>query len=137
MNFRILNKKVHTSCKNGFAIPTTRLARDFSVSLMYFYRHYLNCHFTSFYNIRDDSGKAWITFKQKGKKGERGYLKQFPNSEDANRPTITATNALFKIEKIRQDSLIISIKDHGLKFKIVAPFQTFNSIHTKSVSEFI
>lgn len=84
--------------------------------------------------LADDSGKAWITFKQRGKKGERGYLKQFPSSEDANLPTITATNALFNIEKIRQDSLVISIKDHGLKFKIVAPFQTFNSIHTKSIT---
>ena len=62
-------------------------------------------------------------------------MKQFPNSEDANLPTITATNALFNIEKIRSDSLVISIKDHGLKFKIVAPFQNFNSIHVKSVSD--
>ena len=133
MNFRNLKTRKLFSYKNGFALSSTRLARDSSVSWQNPKKlKSLSLHFTSF---RDDSGKAWITFKQKGKKGERGYLKQFPSSEDANLPTITATNALFNIEKIRQDSLVISIKDHGLKFKIVAPFQTFNSIHTKSVSD--
>ena len=129
----IWNTRKFFSHENGFALSSTRLARDSSVSWQNPKKlKSLSLHFTSF---RDDSGKAWITFKQKGKKGERGYLKQFPSSEDANLPTITATNALFNIEKIRQDSLVISIKDHGLKFKIVAPFQTFNSIHTKSVSD--
>ena len=83
---------------------------------------------------RDESGKAWITFKQRGKKGERGFLKQLPNSDNPNLPNITSTNSLFSLEKVKSNSLIISVINNGLRFKMVAPYQTFDSIHTKSVS---
>ena len=57
-----------------------------------------------------------------------------PNSDNPNLPNITSTNSLFCLEKVKSNSLIISVINNGLKFKMVAPYQTFDSIHTKSVS---
>jgi len=86
--------------------------------------------------LSDDSGsgKAWITFKERGKKGDRGYLKQFPNSDNPDEPTVTVTNPIFRLETLKDDSFTVAVNDYPLKFKITAPYQTFESIHTKSIS---
>ena len=72
--------------------------------------------------------------RRRGKKGDRGYLKQFPNSDNPDEPTVTVTNPIFRLETLKNDSFTVAVNDYPLKFKITAPYQTFESIHTKSVS---
>ena len=75
----------------------------------------------------DDDGKAWITYKIRGQKGNRGFLKQFGNSEH-----VICTSSDFEVNQFKKTSFLIKVQ--GSEFKVVAPETTFDSIHTKSVS---
>jgi hypothetical protein len=96
---------------------------------------YIQCDWQEVLKDFENEGKAWITFKKRGQKGQRAFLKPMPdNSDDPNRPCLSVTSQDFQISHIREKSLVVNVKGQEMTFKVVAPSETYNSIHTKSVS---
>ena len=84
-------------------------------------------------NFREENGKAWISFKKKDHKGIRAHLKEVVYGGDGDQPySVTAPE--FSLQRATKKSFVLTFDDSDLVFKVVSPYATFNSIHTKSVS---
>jgi len=83
--------------------------------------------------LRDDEGKAWITYKFRGQKGLRSTLKQMPNTENDDEPIVVSSSKDFVLHNVKSRNFVVKVND-GRMFKVMAPTSTFNSIHTKSIS---
>ena len=81
--------------------------------------------------FREEEGKAWITFKIRGQKGERATLKPMYSIEENF--AIRANSEKFQIQEVKARTLIVRILGQENTFKVVAPYATHDSIHTKNV----
>lgn len=82
--------------------------------------------------LREDDGKAWITFKKRGEKGQRAFLKQMGMDEDL--PCVKATSDEFCVGNGQKNMIEVNIKGSPLRFKVVPPQRVFESVHTKQIN---
>lgn len=86
-------------------------------------------------SLRDDDGKAWVTFKQQGQLGIHAKINSEGKSKDGECYNISCDDDDFNLNEIKHNSFIIShTKAKDLSFKIIRPEMVFSSIHSKNVS---
>ena len=78
------------------------------------------------------NSKAWITFKVRGQKGERATLKPMYTIDETL--SIRSDSDKFEVKNVKSKSLTVQVKNQDLLFKVVAPFLTFHSIHSKNIN---
>ena len=54
------------------------------------------------------------------------------NSENEDHPFIVSTSQEFALQNIKRRDFIVKVNER--RFKILAPMQIYNSIHTKTIS---
>ena len=86
-------------------------------------------------DFREDSGKSWITFKQRGHLGVHAKIISEGESKDGQTYNISCDDEEFHLSEISNKSFCIShSKAKDLVFKIIRPEVEFSSIHSKNVS---
>ena len=84
--------------------------------------------------FREDSGKAWITFKERGQLGIHSHLVSEGESRTGQPFNISYDKDEFHLYKVTSKSIEIShVKSKDLKFKVIRPEKVFESIHHKNV----
>jgi len=86
-------------------------------------------------SLREEDGKAWITFKQQGQLGIHAKIISEGESKDGEIFNLSCDDEEFKLSEITSKSFSIShSKAKSLNFKIIRPEMIFSSIHSKNVS---
>lgn len=81
--------------------------------------------------LRDNEGRAWITYKAVGEPSISGELRS-QGLNDERLPIITASEG-FSVGNISERSIEVCFIEKNLKTKFIAPTARFESIHKKSV----